>query len=155
MMRGFTLLETLMYICLFALIMEGGFTGIFAISESADRNQARAYLGEEGEFIAAKISYEISQSTYISLFDSGATSTEVDFISDAGVPTSIRLLGDAFVITRGNETAVPFSSNLVQVKAASFSASSSLVSTSFTLETRSASGRRLSEDFSSVSYTRI
>ena len=154
-MRAFSLIETLMYLGLFALLMEGAFVGIFAISESADRNQTEAYLEEEGDFVADKISYEISQSSTVSL--PNGTNARIDLI-EFGMPVSIEESDDIFSIARNNSAAIPFSSNLVQVSDVQFIATtspSSAVTTSFTLQAKTEDGRTLSEDFSTITYAAL
>ena len=154
--RGFSLLETLMYIALFALIMEGSFTGMLAISELAERNQTKAYLEEEADFIITKVSYEISNATTVSLSGPDATNTEINLTTAEGGNVSIELSGSALVIARGNNVGVPFSSSNVRTSKVAFATdskdSSSPIYFAFSLQTESASGKIVSEDFSAVSY---
>jgi len=46
-MRGFTLIETLIYLGLFSLIMAAACEAMFAITESSTHDAARAYLLEQ------------------------------------------------------------------------------------------------------------
>lgn len=146
-MRGFTFLETLIYISLFAVLMQGMFASLFAIAESSDRNETKAYLEEEGDFIADKISYEISQSTSATLESNG----EIDLAS-VDDSESVHPSNGQFAISRDGSAFIPFSSNLTEVTQPEFSIESNRVSFSFVLSTLTQSGTTLSETFSRTSY---
>lgn len=53
--RGFTLIETLVYLALFTLMIGGLVISAYALFESNDRNQTKAMLQEEANFVMAKI----------------------------------------------------------------------------------------------------
>ena len=52
---GFTLIEVLVYLALFGLIMSGAVVSAYQMFEASGRNQTRAMIQEEGDFIVAKI----------------------------------------------------------------------------------------------------
>lgn len=59
--RGFTLIETLVYLALFSLIIGGLVISAYGLFESSDRNQTKAMLQEEENFVMAKILWALSQ----------------------------------------------------------------------------------------------
>src|SRR3989344_9023228 len=57
---GFTLIETLVYLGLFSILIGGALVAAFGIFESNGRNQTKAMVQEEGQFLAAKIDWVLS-----------------------------------------------------------------------------------------------
>ncbi len=55
--RGVTLIETLIYIALFALLIGGGVSSAYSLIESSDRIGVHAMVEEEGNFLLAKINW--------------------------------------------------------------------------------------------------
>lgn len=68
---GFTLIETLVYLALFAIMIGGIVLASYMLFESSDRNQAKAMLQEEKNFLLSKINYALSGAKTVSA--SGAT----------------------------------------------------------------------------------
>lgn len=73
MSRGFTLIETLVYLALFALIIGGLVSAAYLLFESSGRNQTKAMLQEEQNFIMAKIGWAMNNASAASV--SGSTLT--------------------------------------------------------------------------------
>ncbi len=65
MNRGVTLIETLIYLALFAIIMSGLMASAYMLYAGADQSQTKAMLQEEENFILGKISYAMSQARTI------------------------------------------------------------------------------------------
>ena len=57
---GFTLIETLIYIGLFALIISGVLASVFMILGNNARLQAKAMIQEEGSFLIGKVDWALS-----------------------------------------------------------------------------------------------
>ena len=57
---GFTLIETLVYLGLFALVMGGIVTSAYFLFELSDRNTTRAMLEQEQQFLIDKIEFALS-----------------------------------------------------------------------------------------------
>jgi prepilin-type N-terminal cleavage/methylation domain-containing protein len=53
--KGFTLIETLVYLALFTVVMGGGLTAVYGIIESESRSSGQVELAEEANFLLAKI----------------------------------------------------------------------------------------------------
>jgi Tfp pilus assembly protein PilE len=58
--RGFTLIETLVYLALYAIIISGALTAVYTILESSARNQTQAMVQQEGTFLIGKIDWAVS-----------------------------------------------------------------------------------------------
>ena len=54
---GFTLLETLIYLALFAILIGGFVVSAYVLFESSDRTQTKALLQEEKNFLVGKINW--------------------------------------------------------------------------------------------------
>ena len=63
--RGVTLIETLIYLALFAVIMSGLMASAYMLYAGADQSQTKAMLQEEENFIIGKIAYAMSQAQAI------------------------------------------------------------------------------------------
>ncbi len=81
-MRGFTLIETLVYIGLFSILMVGALIGAFELAQSGPHNETAVALQEEGTFILRKLNWAFT----------GATSTTYS----NGTLTVWRLPGESF-----------------------------------------------------------
>lgn len=57
---GFTLVETMIYVALFAIIMSGAIVSIYGIIGSSARNQTKAMAEEEGSFLLGKIDWALT-----------------------------------------------------------------------------------------------
>lgn len=55
--RGFTLLEVVVYLGLYAMLFFGVLVGVYALKASHERNIAIEEVDEEGNYIAAKIDW--------------------------------------------------------------------------------------------------
>ena len=58
--RGFTLIEVIIYLALFAILMAGTLASSFTLFESGGHNTARALLAEEGSFVITKMNVDTS-----------------------------------------------------------------------------------------------
>ena len=94
--RGFTLIETLVYLALFGLIMGGMVAAAYVLFESSDRNQTKAMLQEEQNFVMGKIIWALNAASGASV--SGSTLMITKYASPNAVidlsGTDARLNGD-------------------------------------------------------------
>lgn len=82
--RGFTIIETMIYIGIFALVMTGALVSVYAILGSQARNQAKAMVAEEGAFLLGKIDWTL---TGVKAIDepNDNVSTTIDYGNDLEV----------------------------------------------------------------------
>ena len=59
--KGFTLIETVIYLALFSIVIGGALAATTLLFEGAGRNTTEARLEEEGNFMLEKIAYDKSQ----------------------------------------------------------------------------------------------
>ena len=52
---GFTLIETVVYLGLFAILFSGGIAADYNVLETSGKNQSKAMIQEEGDFLIAKM----------------------------------------------------------------------------------------------------
>ncbi|MES2225983.1 MAG: prepilin-type N-terminal cleavage/methylation domain-containing protein [Patescibacteria group bacterium] len=64
-MRGFTLIETLIYLALFALLMSGAIGGVNAIQESAERTSKQTILIDEALYLEGRLRTEVEHADRI------------------------------------------------------------------------------------------
>jgi len=58
--RGFTLIETLVYLALFTLIIGGFVASAYMLFQTSDRNQTKAMMQDEANFLIGKINLALS-----------------------------------------------------------------------------------------------
>ena len=58
--KGFTLIEVLVYIALYALIITGAVVSLYSVAQSGNRNQAIALVQEEGAYLINKIDWVLA-----------------------------------------------------------------------------------------------
>ena len=85
--HGFTIIETLVYLGLFAIVMTGIISVAYGIFESSGRNQAKVMVQTEGNFILGKINWAMTGATSTSVTwpNLGATDSVLQ-VSKTGVP---------------------------------------------------------------------
>src|SRR5213078_842008 len=76
MQKGFTLIETLVYLALFAIMIGGIVAASYLLFESSNRNQTKAMMQEEKNFILGKINYALSGAKSASVFGTSLTVTK-------------------------------------------------------------------------------
>ena len=151
-MRGFTLLECVLYIGLFGIVITGTVTCFYELSETANRNQTKSLLQAEGSYLLEKISYEIatSQSSHAS-FLYGVPVSSISITPRTGTVFSIQTTAKRAVRTdsAGNEI---LSGNEFSVDSLTFTQSSNSILTTLHLSAKTSRGSILQETFTSTTY---
>ena len=92
--RGITLVETLIYLALFTIVVGGLLASAYALFESNDRNQTKAMMQMEQDFLIAKIDWALGGAESVSVpTDSRLSVTLWD--ASIGNPVQICLSGTA------------------------------------------------------------
>ena len=108
---GFTLLETVLYIALLAILIGGGMIAVYNILEGAGRTRQAMYREQEAYFITRKIDAVISEATNISLSSPDTLVAQTD-----NGPVTVGIFGEQIYLTRGgtqnflNDVLVPATS---------------------------------------------
>ena len=63
--RGFTLIETLVYLALYTIIIGGTLAAAYGMVESAARNETMAMVEEEGNFLIGKIDWILADTVSV------------------------------------------------------------------------------------------
>lgn len=166
--RGFTLIETLVYLALYSIIMTGALVSVYAIFNSSARNQTKAMVQEEGSFLVGKIDWALHGAADISLpADNtlGNTLSVTKYDTTIGNPVVIVLSGTDLVITRGTNPSEILNNSNVRVvcdpagcfnhvSASGDGINPESLKTKFTLVTRTSDGLEYTQDFSTIKYLR-
>ena len=98
--EGFTLIEALIYLALFALIIGGAMVAVYQIIESTNKTNGKVVIQEDVDFLLHKINWALN----------GATSVSV-------TPTSMTVNGKVFALN-GTDLELdskPLNSSLVKI----------------------------------------
>jgi type II secretory pathway pseudopilin PulG len=90
---GFTLIETLVYLGLYAIIMSGALTAIYSIFESSAHNQAQAMVQEEGTYLIGKVDWALSNAA--SVQSPATTGSDLQITRFDGTTVDISQNGEA------------------------------------------------------------
>lgn len=167
--NGFTLIEVMVYLGLFAILFGGVILAAYNIVESSDRNQTKAMVQEEGNFLMAKINWVISGAQSITSPAIGAAClapacplSVIKWDTSIGNPVVVSLTGTDMTLTRGSNPPAVLNNNNVQIINLSFTHTNASgdgidpesLKTQFTVSARMATGLNITEIFSSTDYLR-
>jgi type II secretory pathway pseudopilin PulG len=99
MTKGFTLLETLIYIALFTLVMGSGIIAAFYVIDSSEKNNQTINTQTEAQFLLKKISWMLAEN------DPGSLTH----------PYSITLASGIAQISENGGTPVPITSSAITI----------------------------------------
>ncbi len=152
--KGFTLIETIIYIALFAIIIGGGMVAAYQIIQATEASNNHITLQEEANFLLRKINWALSQPA----IGFGIGSSVLTVSSSPQLKFDFN--SQNLQLTKGLDTPVILNSSAVTVSNLSFCnttctlpITSNGVTTSFTLTTMQ-SGRPASQSFSTTKYLR-
>jgi prepilin-type N-terminal cleavage/methylation domain-containing protein len=145
---GFTLIETIVYLALFAILMTGVLSASFNLFESSGHNASRALLAEEGSFVIAKVHGVLSGATLVTQPSTGSSSSVLSVHKAEGGMVAL----DPAELVGGKVTLTSIS--FYHVAAIGTGLTQESVGVRFTLSTRTAQGALLSQDFFSTTSLR-
>jgi type II secretory pathway pseudopilin PulG len=163
--KGFTLIEALVYLGLFALIMSGFLVAVSNIFQTTDRTQTKAMLQEEGDFLLAKINYALTGASNVTLpttvtpgnsLSLTKAGTTLTFTYDTSNPNNKKLNLNSSTLNNLNvsvETGGSIFSHTCSSTPCS-SAPLESVTASFTLQTKTPNGFTYTEGFQTTKYLR-
>lgn len=160
---GFTLIETLVYLGLFAIIMTGVISVAFATFEGNGRLQTKNLIQEEGDFLLAKINYALTGATSVSQPVSGSPDNTLIFIKAGSTLTfnlstgNLQLGGINLNNSNVSIVATPPSTSIFSHTCSSSpcgSAPLEFVTAGFTLQAKTPNGQTYSQDFQTTKYLR-
>lgn len=96
---GFTLIETIIYIALFAILMSGAVVAAYSLLEGGGRNVTAIGIQEEGTFLSRKINWALAGASDVSTSGGGTVLTITR--PDLGYQIVITGTGSRMTIARG------------------------------------------------------
>ncbi|KND51768.1 MAG: hypothetical protein ABA06_00710 [Parcubacteria bacterium C7867-001] len=103
-MKGFTLLETLVYIALFTILIGGAVVGAYNLFEAAERGGTRVMLQEETDFLIAKVNWALSGAQAVTAPGVGTTGsalTVAKWDTSIGNPVVVAQNGTNLTLSKG------------------------------------------------------
>lgn len=166
---GFTLIEATIYLGLFSLVIGGSVVAAFQVFEFAGRNQTRAIIQGEGDFLIAKMSWALSGTQSINsptapAPNSGcASSTQLSVTkweTAVGNPLVFMESGGYVSLGRAGNPGLPLNNTNVSVSNFEVArcwpnpSSPEYVEPRFTITARTPNGALLTQDFFTTVYIR-
>ena len=154
--RGFTLIETLVYLALYALMFSGALAAVYTVIESSARDATSAVIEEEGEYLLAKIDGESAQAREIT--SSLGTSTSLSLVGTDGTDAEFTKCGTGLCLRDGSMPLERLNDPDTVVTALAFFVSAdpeTSIVTAFTITGTTTDGHSLSRDFYSVEYLHL
>lgn len=150
-MRGFTLVETLVYIALFGILIGGFVVSAYGLFESNNRNLAKAMLQQEKDFVVGKINWALSGAQLVTVVNPQTLSvTRYDGSAvTIGVSGTTVTVGGA-AITNENVRV----SKLVFIRTYAGGTNPESVEAGFTISTLSQDGKSIFQTASTTRYIR-
>lgn len=145
MSRGFTLLETLLYFALFAVIAGGGVAAAGGIVGTAARSADRVASAEEANFLGAKIDWLLTGSD---ITEPATGTSNILIVQKTGVGTiGLEPAGTDAALTRGDGVPHILNASDMRVTTLEFTRDDAATLTArFTLSSTS-SGPTINQDF--------
>jgi type II secretory pathway pseudopilin PulG len=157
--NGFTLIETIIYIGIFALIMSSAVVSIYSIMSNNARNQTKAMVEEEGSFLIGKIDWALIGTKKINS-SNGNTLSVTKF--DSAIPDPIEISvedgkmkikkgggGDTIELNNSNITvSCPPSGCFIH------GVDPEKIEANITINTKTSEGLPFSQDFYTIKYLR-
>jgi hypothetical protein len=154
--KGFTLIETLIYLLLFAILMGGIAAVAYLVLESAGRGQSKVVMQEEGDFLLGKINWGLTGASNATVTPTTLTLSKFGFSNQlifAASGTKLTLKQGAGLATNLNSDAVNLS-GIVFTDIPALNGRPEGVSASATLTTLTPNGVTISQNFQTTKYLR-
>lgn len=159
--KGFTLLETLLYLGLFSIIIGGGMVAAYQIIQGTQANYNHVVLQEEANFIFRKISWAMTGADQIipGAAETKLTIKKPDPIAPDPITLDFDLVDNKLKLSKNGGDAVDLNSESISVDSLVFNIEEPPVGglasleIDFSLSTAQA-GRQASQDFSFIKYLR-
>lgn len=93
-MRGFTLIETLVYIFLLSLLLTGSVLVVFTLATNSDKLNTDTSVHDEGSFVLRKLDWVLGSLSSVSTPSSGSLyTTSLSLTRSDGTTVDVRLSG--------------------------------------------------------------
>ncbi len=160
---GFTLIETIIYIGLFTILVGGVGVSVYSIIESSGKNNMKALIQTEGDFLTAKINWALSGARLVNEPAVGVNSQTLSVTKwDSSVGNIvITISGEDITIKRGSGPEIVLNNEDVNISDLSFvheyegGTNPESIKASFKLSGRTSSGQAIRpQTFATTNYLR-
>ncbi len=157
--RGFTLIEILIYLGLFALIMVGILASAFSIFQGSGRTQTKVMVQEEGDFLLGKIGWVMTGGSNITQPTFGNSDNTLS-LTKAGTVYNLVLSGgnlslQGATLNNTNITVLaPTAPPTFVFSHTGTGTNPEFITARFTLQAKTPSGQVYSQDFTTTKYLR-
>ena len=153
-MRGFTLIETLLYIALLGLIIGGSIMAAYSLMGVAARARAASNLEDEGNFLTAKLDWALNQTKTINQPLPNSSGQALDLATPDGDRLIFTTIGEKKLeLQTNNSPALPLNNDETQITNINFArrttdGQTDLIEINFSLTTLTQTGLSLTQNFS-------
>ncbi|MDP3986529.1 MAG: prepilin-type N-terminal cleavage/methylation domain-containing protein [Candidatus Veblenbacteria bacterium] len=162
--QGFTLIETVVYLGLLAIMLSGVIVTAYNVFESSDRSQTKSTVQLEGDFLVAKIDWALSGAQAINAPTNVGSQLSVNRWNGSNVETVVieadPVTGTDVSLARSGNPSLPLNGFSTEVSGLTFThlagsgTNPESVRADFTVGARTANGQWLALPFSITSYLR-
>ena len=156
--NGFTLIEIVVYLALFAILFTGVVIGAYNVIESSNRTQTKAMLQEEGNFLISKINWTLSGAQAINSPGIGSSGSLLSVTKSTGAVVISSSVTDMDISTPTISPAQPLNNSNTGVSNILFTHKSAggaeWIDAGFTLTARTPDGKILTQGFNTTNYLR-
>ena len=166
---GFTLIEVLIYLGLFGILFGGAVAAAFNVVETSGRNQTKAMLQEEGNFLTEKINWTLSGAQSVSApalgtacASPGCPLSVVKWNAPTINPVVIDIAGGDMTLSKGGNPPLILNNSNISISNLSFThnqdsgdgVNPESLQFSFIATARTSAGLSYSQTFFSTNYLR-
>ncbi len=153
--RGFTFIETLVYLALFSIMIGGIVIAANSLFESSDRNQTKVMMQEEANYLLGKVNWALSGVASIDLPTANSSGSTLNLTKYDGTHIVIsryagNLIFNGAVLNNSNVTI----GNLVFIHTYAGGASPDSAEAGFTINSKMPNGMTISLIASTTRYLR-
>jgi prepilin-type N-terminal cleavage/methylation domain-containing protein len=163
--RGFTLIEVLIYLALFAILMGGAVVAAYNLFEAATHGGTRTMLQEESDFLLAKVEWALGGAQAVTAPGTGTTGSTLSVVkwdTSVGNPIVFSLNNGNLLMSRGSNAPTILNNTNVVVSKITFTHNAGSgdginpesVVTAITLTTHTSNGFTLSRAATTTVYIR-
>ena len=172
--KGVTLIETVIYLALYAILMSGAILSAYALISTSARNQTKALAQEEGNYLIAKIDWALTGAKAINepndadpaTDDYGTRLSITKYDTSVGDPLVFVVSGSSISFGRSGDASPPQISNsnvtitcpiegcFRHTSASGDGINPESLTATFTITARTPDGQSYSQDFSTAKYLR-
>ncbi len=156
--QGFTLIEVLVYLALFAVLFGGTLASVHVLISGSNKNQSVITLQQEGEFLMGKLNWALAGAS--SLTVNSATQITINKFDYGSNPVVFDLNSNKLRISQASGAFVNLNSDNANITNLTFTDIPALgakpqgLKTLFTIQTLTSNGFSVSKVFETTKYLR-